>query len=235
MESNDAASKAADVNDSNDSGDAASTVRTPTTTTLETILQTDVFAKEIFAHLPHCYRFVAGVNRSLRDAYRKATADSVVVDKTSTVTTTTTRLENALASPRTTAILMAETAGNNTRQCWYHWQLCTLAARYGRLATLQWLVEDEQAGRPVSFLLMTAVCKEAAKYGRLDCLRYLHGERGWSWSDTTCRVAAEHNQLVCLMYAHENKCPWDREVIRLATLHGSRDCLQYARDHGCPE
>jgi predicted secreted protein len=79
------------------------------------------------------------------------------------------------------------------------------------------------------------VCKEAAKYGRLDCLLYLHGKRGWSWSITTCRAAAEHNQLACLMYAHENKCPWDREVIRLATLHGSLDCLQYARDHGCPE
>jgi hypothetical protein len=130
--------------------------------------------------------------------------------------------------------LMAEMTGS-TRQCWYHWQLCTLAARYGRLATLQWLVENEQAARPVSFLLMTAVCKEAAKFGRLDCLRYLHGERGWSWSITTCRAAAEHNQLECLMYAHENKCPWDREVIRLATLHGSLDCLQYARRHGCPE
>jgi hypothetical protein len=191
---------------------------------LETILLTDVLAREIFAHLPRRYRFVAGVNKSWRDAYRKAT----VIKDTDMVTS----YENAVANPRTTAIFMTETAGTSPR-CLCHWQFCTLAARYGRLATLQWLVQDDRAARPVSFMLMTSVCKEAAKYGQLDCLRYLH-ERGWSWNATTCRAAAEHDQLACLRYAHENNCPWDEDVTRLATVNDSFDCLIYAREHGCP-
>jgi hypothetical protein len=199
----------------------------PTTayTNLETIISMDVIAREIFAHLPRRYRFVAGVNKSLRDAYRKAT----VTKDTDMVTS----YENAVASPRTTAIFMTETAGTTSPRSLCHWQFCTLAARYGRLTTLQWLVQDDRAARPVSFMLMTSVCKEAAKYGQLDCLRYLH-ERGWSWCATTCRTAAEHGQLACLIYAHENNCPWDEDVTRLATENDSFDCLIYATEHGCP-
>jgi hypothetical protein len=205
--------------------DADESITTTTKNNLEMILLMDVLAREIFAHLPRRYRFVAGVNKSWRDAYSKATT---VIKDTDMVTS----YENAVASPRTTAIFMAETAGTSPR-CLCHWQLCTLAARYGRLATLQWLVQDDRAARPVSFMLMTSVCKEAAKYGQLDCLRYLH-ERGWSWNATTCRAAAEHDQLACLRYAHENNCPWDEDVTRLATANDSLSCLIYAREHGCP-
>ena len=77
--------------------------------------------------------------------------------------------------------------------------ICTAAARGGKLETLVWLHE---IGCPWD----TYTCTVAALGGHLEVLRYLH-EQGCPWNSNVCLFAAERGHHVVLQYALENGCP----------------------------
>lgn len=109
----------------------------------------------------------------------------------------------------------------------YHWntRLTSLAAGFGSLSLLQWLLEH-------GCLWDQTTCSNAAAFGHLECLKYAH-EHGCPWDETTCSNSSYRGHLNCLQYAHIHGCPWDAYT----TLSGylpNRECISYAISQGCP-
>ena len=107
-----------------------------------------------------------------------------------------------------------------------HSSHCTIAAKHGHLALLQYLHEK------LNCIWTFFACNAAAEHGHLQCLKYLHTE-GCEWYEETCAAAAKGGQLTCLIYAHNQGCPWDRHTCSAAITANRLNCLKYALENGC--
>ena len=122
----------------------------------------------------------------------------------------------------------------NNAQFQWRWrdvgkQVCIRAAKYGQLASLQWLRQNNccwdddtayaaAAGGHFPVLQLAIdngcdcwdagdTCSAAAAGGQLSILQWLI-EIGYPWDEGTCCSAAEGGHLSVLQWATENGCPW---------------------------
>ena len=72
-------------------------------------------------------------------------------------------------------------------------KLCDIAAKYGKLASLEYFHEN-------GYTWNKDTCAIAAENGNLECLEYLH-KNGCPWDSKTCHYAAKNGYLSCLKYA----------------------------------
>ena len=103
---------------------------------------------------------------------------------------------------------------------------CTLAAKGGHLAVLQWAKEN-------AYPVNGSVCFIAALGGHLAVLRWAR-ENGCGWDERTCANAARGGHLAILQWARQNRCPWDERTCTGAARGGHLAILQWARQNGCP-
>jgi hypothetical protein len=142
--------------------------------------------------------------------------------------------------------------------------LCSSAAQYGHIKSLQYLHETHgcqinnnacclvalraksldclryifEHCNNVVYLKGTYTAFVAAKIGDVDCMQYIH-EQGCAWSSETCDAAARHGHVECLQYAHQHGAPWTSKTTNITAEHvtryGNYACLRYAYDNGCLE
>ena len=133
-------------------------------------------------------------------------------------------------------------------------KICAVAAQYGRLSCLQYLIENgcewndytvinAAANGHLSILQWAKeigcswnsvrICNVAAECGHLTCLKWAR-ENGFEWDCETCTIAAFNGHLSCLQWARENGCPWNKSTYRVAKICGNPDLLKYVIDQGCP-
>jgi hypothetical protein len=105
-------------------------------------------------------------------------------------------------------------------------QLMLLAAKGGRLQTVQWAREQ---GCPLGY----SVSEAAAGGGHLAVLQWLTQE-GCPWDSGTCEAAARGGHLEVLQWALQNGCPRCSDVCSAAASSGKLELLQCARGNGCP-
>lgn len=109
----------------------------------------------------------------------------------------------------------------------YTWNIIFVAAQYGSLNCLQYLVDtlphtqykellEAPGGSPLSFI--------AAYHGHLDCLIYLC-EIESNLDNLVCYAAV--NDLDCLMYLHSKGYPWYDDLYHNAIIYDNIECLQY--------
>ncbi len=78
-------------------------------------------------------------------------------------------------------------------------ELCMLAAHYGHIEILQWLVS-------IGCTLTHEVCSSAAYANRFNVLQWARAN-GCPWNYYTCMSAASSGNLDMLKWAHDNGCP----------------------------
>ncbi len=110
-------------------------------------------------------------------------------------------------------------------------RLCELAARNGRLETLQWALAN---GCPWG----KKTCSVAAHFGQLAILQWAHAS-GHSrddrlWDEQECAGAAINGHLKVLQWLRANGCPWDARTCAAAAWGGYFEILQWARANDCP-
>lgn len=121
--------------------------------------------------------------------------------------------------------------------------LCSMAAREGQLAVLQWLCQVGYAlninvcSRAVrgailamlhwlyeDGLLDATTCSMAARWGHLSVLQWARAN-GCLWRETTCSNAAEGGHLSVLQWAHANGRPWGERTCMGAAERGTCRCF----------
>jgi len=108
---------------------------------------------------------------------------------------------------------------------------CEVAAQYGRLSCLQYLIENGCEWN--HYTLLTVTLLTAAANGHLSILQ--SRKLGWSWDrDRICYVTAEGGHLECLKWMREDGCPWDTRTYYAAQMCGNPDVLKYIINQGCP-
>jgi hypothetical protein len=113
-------------------------------------------------------------------------------------------------------------------------EICTAAARGGRLSVLQWL---RQQDLPCPWDTWT--CTVAAENGHLPVLQWARQQDPpcpWDWY--TCSEAAMNGHLRVLQWARQQDppCPWNSVICTCAAENGHLHVLQWARqqDPPCP-
>jgi hypothetical protein len=155
---------------------------------------------------PQQYRYVAGTNRKLKNAY------------------------SALYSTETRLIFSASQASF----CFHDIEdeaeravLCRMAARFNQIDVLRYLRHE------LNCPCDATTCAAAAASGHLDALQWLR-EQQCDWNATTSAQAAEQGHLHILQWAREHHCPWDETTCSSAAKNGHLCVLQWARQQGCP-
>jgi hypothetical protein len=115
-----------------------------------------------------------------------------------------------------------------------HNNVCNVAAKYGHLDFLKYLLDDDEGCLNFSshknFKEWTLfVCENAAKNGHLLCLQYLIS-KGCTCDEWTCNFAAKYGELKCLQYLVENGYIWTIGTYYMAALDGQLSCLKYLHE-----
>jgi len=125
---------------------------------------------------------------------------------------------------------------------------CSLAAKDGHLAVLQWarahdcLWETFELDRLPNCSRTTGTCERATEGGHLAVLQWAR-ENGCPWTEFNVNArAAAGGHLAVLQWLLENDCPWledleyddDEDCCALAALGGHLETLKWLRGHGCP-
>jgi hypothetical protein len=108
---------------------------------------------------------------------------------------------------------------------WQQAATTSIAARYGALATLQWLRENGCDWD-------TNTCRAAAEGGHLAVLQWARAN-GCDWNSNACMWAAKGGHLHVLQWARANGCDWDKHTCMWAAGGGHLHVLQWARANGC--
>ena len=120
---------------------------------------------------------------------------------------------------------------SRTRGCPWDVDVCTIAAKHGRLDILRW-VRAQDPPCPWN----EQACELAASYGHLEILQWLRSqEPPCPWRDFTDYSAAAHGQLACLQWAHTNGCPSaEKHTCEIAAQNGNLEILQWVRAQDPP-
>ena len=121
-------------------------------------------------------------------------------------------------------------------------RICTVAARNGHLAVLQWinanlskLQWDGDQDPPCPWNERT--CEDAARNGHLAVLQWARSQ-GCPWNESTCGNAALNGHLAVLQWARaqDPPCPWNEYTCEFAAKDGHLHILQWLRsqDPPCP-
>lgn len=108
--------------------------------------------------------------------------------------------------------------------------MCTLAAKYGYLTVLQWLVKN-------GFSWSVTTCASAAENNHLEVLRWLRQHpvspeerdrcKPCPWDATTCEAAARGGHLYLLKWARKAGCDWNESACIAAARGGHLLVLQW--------
>ena len=103
-----------------------------------------------------------------------------------------------------------------------------VAARHGRLETLQWLAARDEVD------IDENTCAMAALGNHWKVLRFLRAREGVRWNEETCSGAAEGGHLDLLRWLRAEGCPWDQWTAYEAVLGGHLRVLRFLKRGGCP-
>lgn len=104
--------------------------------------------------------------------------------------------------------------------------MCSMAATYGHLSVLQWLIEH-------GCDMHKEVCSIAALNGHLNILQWARAN-GCPWDIVTCIYAATGGHLNILQWAIENGAECDKQVCEMAKFHGQNHILAWLHRNKCP-
>lgn len=197
------------------------------------VLESEILVENILSFLPDSFRYVALVNRTFHSCAVKPPRTSY---------------EMAVMNPRMAEYWIKEDW--NTAKA----KLCAVAAKFGRLETLEWAAGTKlcfrtwhvpAAAAEANDLRMLkwakrigcpwdeSTCANSAFHGNIDILKYARS-KGCPWDESTCSAAAGRGHLETLKWAHENGCRWNEWTCAAAAGNGYIDTLKWAHEHGCP-
>ncbi|CAM9772472.1 unnamed protein product [Laminaria digitata] len=111
--------------------------------------------------------------------------------------------------------------------CSWPWNAGDLAAVYGHVHILEWMLTSDRA------LDKERMCVVAAMGGKLSSLTWARAN-GCPWDIHVCSEAASKGYLEILIWAHRNGCPWHEKTYAYAAAAGHLDILQWVQAQGLP-
>jgi hypothetical protein len=137
-----------------------------------------------------------------------------------------TRVDSDVATPGRVALAKWALAEGCPRDDGDGWTMAHIAAQYGHMVLVRWLIQER------GFAMDKWVMAMAARSGNVELVRWLRGE-GCDWNAWTCRNAAGAGRLGVLQWVRANGCPWNAETCKFAAFNGHLATLRWARENGC--
>ena len=149
-----------------------------------------------------------------------------------------TRVQSDVVIPGSVALAKWALAEGCPRDNRYGVTMAHVAAQFGHMELVRWLIEEQgfaskvETRQNVRVSMGKKVMEEAARGGNLELVRWLRG-KGCDWSARTCRYAARAGRTGVLQWLRANGCPWSAETCNEAAKNGHLATLRWARENGC--